>query len=105
MSLSIEDKKNKEKQFLVRAALGRHWKKLKDRKIHPDGKFDNKKRFYPDENEKCSCCSYIRSPSARFPYSYMTHCRSYHHILTKYTEKEEFAKYIRKEAKIETDLR
>lgn len=51
-----------------------------NRKTNPDGKFDKQGRFYPSEKETCSCCNSVRSPSKRFPYSYMTHCRTITHV-------------------------
>ncbi len=47
---------------------------LKARLIHPDGSFDNKKRWHPDVETESSKC--IRTPSASFPFSKMTHCRT-----------------------------
>ncbi len=47
---------------------------LKVRLIHPDGSFDKKKRWYPDVETESSKC--IRTPSASFPFSKMTHCRT-----------------------------
>ncbi len=52
----------------------------RDRTAHPSGKFDNKSRWYPSEAEHCDCCDAIRSPSAKFPFSYMTHCRTLEHV-------------------------
>lgn len=54
----------------------------KKRETHPDGTFDNAKRWYPDDNEKASCCESIRKPSRNHPYSLMVHCRSKQHIKT-----------------------
>jgi len=50
------------------------------RKTHPEGQFDNKKRWYPAEHEKQECCSYIRSPSAGWPFSLLVHCRTAEHV-------------------------
>lgn len=52
----------------------------RDRVTNPDGKFDKQGRFYPSEAETCSCCRAVRSPSKRFPYSYMVHCRTITHV-------------------------
>jgi len=52
----------------------------KHRIRHPSGKFDNAKRWYPDEMERCDCCEGIRSPSRSYPYSLMVHCRSTSHM-------------------------
>lgn len=56
------------------------YRERKERKDHPDGSFDNGGRWYPDEDERCHCCSGIRSPSRAFPYSLMSHCRSKKHV-------------------------
>lgn len=56
------------------------WKSRKDRKTHPVGQFDRKKRWLPDTTEECSCCAEIRYPSAAYPYSLMTHCRTKEHV-------------------------
>jgi hypothetical protein len=55
---------------------------LKFRVSHPEGKFDNKGRWYP--SGLLSCCLKVNAPTHRFPYSYMTHCRTRVHIATKY---------------------
>lgn len=47
------------------------------RDSHPEGTFDKQGRFHIDEG--CSCCSSIRTPSRKFPYSHMTHGRSIEH--------------------------
>jgi len=62
------------KEFIVR----------KTRKKHPDGSFDNTRRWQPSNDERCHCCRLIREPSRRFPYSLMTHCRSVGHIASLY---------------------
>lgn len=51
---------------------------LRDRKSHPEGKFDNAGRWYPAEY--CPCCNNIRSPSRAYPYTLLTHCRSAAHL-------------------------
>jgi hypothetical protein len=52
----------------------------KERRAHPDGKFDNAGRWEPSESEKCECCRGIRSPSRAYPYSMVAHCRSRKHV-------------------------
>lgn len=47
---------------------------------HPEGKFDNAHRFWPDDDEWCECCDEVRSPSRAFPNSLNSHCRSMNHI-------------------------
>lgn len=56
----------------------------RDRVTNPDGKFDKQGRWYPSDEEQCSCCNAVRSPSRAFPYSYMVHCRTIAHIANKY---------------------
>ncbi|SHH88764.1 hypothetical protein SAMN02745135_02557 [Caloranaerobacter azorensis DSM 13643] len=52
----------------------------KERKVHPEGYFDNGGRWFPSENEKLICCSNIRRPSVSWPYSLMKHCRTMGHV-------------------------
>ena len=56
------------------------WRSRQDRSSHPAGNFDNQSRWYPAAAERQPCCDAIRSPSAAYPYSLMTHCRSVEHI-------------------------
>lgn len=51
-----------------------------DRTAHPDGKTDNGGRWYPSDEERCTCCDSVRGPSRAYPWSYMTHCRTITHI-------------------------
>lgn len=46
----------------------------------PAGKNDSGGRWYPDEIEKASCCSGIRSPSRSYPWSFYKHCHSRKHV-------------------------
>jgi len=63
---------------------------------HPSGSFDKQGRWYPDESEKRSCCSAIRSPSTSYPYSLMSHCRTKKHIAELYTvDMKELGKAIK----------
>ena len=62
--------------------------KRQSRAEHPDGTFDNAKRWYPSDSEHQDCCRYIRGPSRAFPYSYMTHCRSVGHVAALYGVRE-----------------
>lgn len=68
-------KKAKHLQRAVETFINR-----KNREIHPEGEFDSKKRFCPSAAERQSCCDSIRTPSARFPFSLMVHCRTIQHI-------------------------
>ena len=56
------------------------WKSRQSRDSHPLGGFDDKSRWYPSSRESRACCASIRQPSAAFPYSLLTHCRSVAHI-------------------------
>lgn len=53
----------------------------KDRLIHPKGSFDKAKRWYPtDEENSDNFTATVRSPSARYPYSYMLAARTLKHV-------------------------
>ena len=67
------------------AAAAQCYMARKARTEHPDGTFDAKKRFYPSPAEEQPCCSFIRQPSARYPYSLMVHCRTVQHIAALYS--------------------
>lgn len=54
------------------------------RKSHPDGRFDNGGRWYPSDREKQECCKRMRSPSRRWPYSLLHHCRTLRHVAKLY---------------------
>ena len=60
----------------------KEYRDLQDRVTHPNGSFDKQGRWYPDE--KFDCCANIRYPSKRYPYSFLTHCRTAEHIGYKY---------------------
>lgn len=53
---------------------------LRDRRIHPEGEFDKAGRWYPSTEENCGVSSVIRSPSRRWPHSYMHACRTRKHV-------------------------
>lgn len=55
-----------------------------ERLDHPAGSFDNAGRWWPDDDEQCACCDYVRTPSRRWPYSYLKHCRSIEHVANLY---------------------
>ena len=85
--MTIQSKLNKAaKEYLDR----------KERSSHPDGYFDNAKRWYPSNEEGCECCLEIRSPSRAFPMSLNQHCRSVDHIANLFNVD---VKELRKEAK------
>jgi len=54
------------------------------RLAHPAGSFDSGGRWYPADSEKRACCDSIRSPSRRWPWSLMRHCRSLEHCARLY---------------------
>jgi hypothetical protein len=58
--------------------------KLQDREVHPDGNFDNAKRWLPSSSEKCSCCAGLRTPSRAFPYGLLIHCRTATHVANQF---------------------
>ena len=64
----------------VRRAV-EEWRKRQARATHPDGTFDRKRRWYPSEAEKQTCCGSVRNPSAAWPFSLITHCRSRDHVI------------------------
>lgn len=45
----------------------------------PAGSFDNAKRWYPTKEEDQGVTDWAREPSRRFPFSYMSACRSLDH--------------------------
>jgi hypothetical protein len=69
------------------------YEQRQSRELHPCGDFDNQGRWYPDEEEEeCDCCESVRTPSRKWPYSKMVHCRSKKHIknlVEKYAKKNE----------------
>lgn len=52
----------------------------RDRQAHPQGRFDRRGRWFASAAERQSCCGAIRTPSAAYPYSEMTHCRTAEHV-------------------------
>lgn len=50
------------------------------RLAHPSGTFDGGGRWFPSDEEQRDCCKAIRSPSRRWPYSLVKHCRSVAHV-------------------------
>ena len=73
------------------------YRKRRDREEHPDGHFDSGGRWWPSESEERGCCKSIRSPSRRYPYSLLVHCRTLRHIANLCGVKEsELRAYLRK---------
>jgi hypothetical protein len=55
----------------------------KDRDVHPEGTFDKAMRWYPSDREDCGGSgTRVRSPSRKWPYSYMLRCRTKDHVRT-----------------------
>ena len=54
---------------------------LKDRRIHPEGEFDKKGRWYPSDDENSdNYTNNLRSPSNNWPYSYLLGARTKKHV-------------------------
>lgn len=76
-----------------------------NRTEHPDGKSvaSTSQAWYPSEKETCECCSSIRTPSRKYPWSLMVHCRTMKHVANLYGIEEsvlrECVKRVRKEMK------
>ncbi|WP_157943479.1 hypothetical protein [Pseudomonas orientalis] len=68
--------------------------KLSLREIHPEGEFDNARRWYP--SERCECCDYIRTPSRAHPFSLMVHARTLEHVACQNDANIEDVKRIKK---------
>lgn len=49
---------------------------LKNRELHPSGKFDNGGRFYAKNDDLIN----VRSPSRAFPYSQLVACRTLKYV-------------------------
>jgi hypothetical protein len=72
------------------------------RAVHPQGQFDSAGRWYPyAKTEHRRCCDQIRSPSRRWPYSLMLHCRTAKHVARLFSVPE---KDVRRAAKAFTKL-
>lgn len=71
---------------------------LKERKIHPEGSFDRQGRWYPTAAENVNL-DHIREPSRRYPFSYMTACRTLRHVKALAEQSPElFAKHLARAA-------
>jgi hypothetical protein len=51
------------------------------------GRCDSGGRWYPEGDEKVSCCKSIREPSRSFPWSYYKHSKSAKHIRNRVLER------------------
>jgi hypothetical protein len=56
------------------------FRSLRDRITNPNGYFDSGGRWYPADDNTCPDCASVRSPSKRWPYSYLKHCRTANHV-------------------------
>jgi len=74
----------------------------RDRESDPEGKFDRAGRWYPSDEECQDCCASIRSPSRKWPYSLLVHCRSLRHVAHLYGVDE---KELRRYARLDMDKR
>ncbi len=87
----MEDEKRK-LYLAVEEYFGR-----KHRMFNPTGTFDKAGRWYPDESERRDCCRQVRSPSRRFPYSLMVHCRTIKHVANLFgVDEREMRKEVRR---------
>lgn len=51
-----------------------------DRRSHPEGWRDAGGRWWPSDAECTPGCSFVRRPSAAWPWSLMAHCRTTTHL-------------------------
>ncbi len=66
----------------LEVAVLKLWRQRQARKEpHPKGQFDKACRWWPDDDERCSCCAKISRPTRLWPYSLITHCRGRPHII------------------------
>ena len=99
ISLSLNDLNNGINDWQLERRILEEYQRRKERDEHPSGWFDTKGRWYPycledledmniveSEIEKASCCSMIREPSRKWPYSLMNHCRTKKHIRNRIIE-------------------
>ena len=71
-------------EMLDKTALKEVFTKLKDRKIHPTGTFDNAGRFHALHSDLID----VRQPSRKWPHSHMLACCTLKYV-TKVAEKFE----------------
>ncbi len=55
--------------------------KVRSFNSRPDGKNDSGGRWWPSDEEECSCCQSIRKPSRSWPSSLYKHCNTKAHYL------------------------
>lgn len=84
------------------------YQKLKSREVHPDGKFDNDRRF--TVSPQFACCQGIRTPSRNFPLGQMDHGRTalhishVHNLVGRQKDIVRFARLMNKYAMLATGL-
>lgn len=48
------------------------------------GTWDAAGRWYPSPEEQRPCCTCVRAPSRRWPYSLLNHCRTVRHLALRF---------------------
>lgn len=87
-SLRIKDTRSKAEKLLFKSDVSEiarafaaliKYARRQERSEHPEGTFDNARRWYPTAEEDCGVTKWARDPSRSFPFSYMSACRSLDH--------------------------
>ena len=60
--------------------------KRRDGGDKPRGRTDNGGRWYPSDDEHCSCCDRVREPSRGYPWSIYKHCFGAEHVAHLYEQ-------------------
>lgn len=89
--------------FYLDRAINEH-RRRNSKSVPPKtyGRFDEKQRWFPNDEEKRSCCSGLRSPSASSPWGLLKHCSTIEHIANRY---DIDPVYLRREIKRREALR
>lgn len=61
--------------------------KIISERKYPVGSTDNGGRWYPADQEACSCCNSVRGPSRTWPWSLWKHCKTAKHVRHRLIEK------------------
>lgn len=64
----------------IKALVQVIYEERRDRRVNPEGTFDNAGRWYPSEAEDAGVSRTLRSPSRARPYTYMAGCRTRKHV-------------------------
>ncbi len=56
----------------------------KKRLTYPEGGFNYNGIWYPHKSEVQDCCSQVRAPSKRWPYTLSQHCCTAMHVANRY---------------------